>query len=90
MTLNRYSTRRDSNERSIIQSLKSVPGIRVMQLSGKGVPDLAIHYPPKGWLLGEVKTAKGKLTPRQADWGTEIRIWRTVDDVLRDLGIIRR
>lgn len=54
------------------------------------MPDLAVYWPATGWRLAEIKTATGRLRPSQADWGDEIRVWRSLDDALGDLGIVRR
>lgn len=89
MSLRRVNPRRDANEADIVLALRRL-GCRVLRLSGAGVPDLAVYWPAKGWLLGEVKTATGRLRPTQADWGHEIRVWRSLDDVLADLGVTRR
>lgn len=89
MTLLRHNPKRDGNELAIVLALRRL-GCRVLRLSGAGVPDLAVYWPAKGWLLGEVKTATGRLRPTQADWGHEIRVWRSLDDVLADLGVTRR
>lgn len=89
MTIHRRAAKRDANEVDLVKQLRQL-GVRVLRLSGAGVPDLAVYWPAKGWLLGEVKTTTGRLRPSQADWGQEIRIWRSVDDVLGDLGIVRR
>lgn len=88
MTIHRHGARRDANEREIVLALRRL-GVRVLRLSGAGVPDLAVYWPARGWLLGEIKTEKGRLRPTQADWGHEIRVWRSLDDVLADLGITR-
>lgn len=88
MSLSRRAVRRDSNEQEIVAGLRKI-GCTVLRLSGAGVPDLAVYWPPTGWRLGEVKTATGRLRPTQADWGHEIRVWRSLDDVLADLGVTR-
>jgi len=89
MTIHRRAAKRDANEVEIVRGLRQL-GVRVLRLSGAGVPDLAVYWPAKGWLLGEVKTASGRLRPSQAEWGREIRIWRSLDDVLADLDIAVR
>lgn len=89
MTIHRRAARRDANEVEIVRGLRQL-GVRVLRLSGAGVPDLACYWPATGWLLAEVKTESGRLRPSQADWGHEIRIWRSLDDALGDLGITRR
>lgn len=89
MTIHRHAARRDANEGEIVTALRRL-GCRVLRLSGPGVPDLAVYWPATGWRLAEIKTATGRLRPSQADWGDEIRVWRSLDDALGDLGIVRR
>lgn len=72
MSLNRYAKRRDANERGIIDMLQS-HGYVVEQLD---VCDLlvtdAMQAQPK-WLL-EVKSKRGKLTPRQVEFRKKFRV----------------
>lgn len=51
-----------------------------------GWPDLAIAHPTHGFLVAELKTAKGRLTDAQRAWldtltaaGVECHIWRPAD-----------
>lgn len=89
MTIHRRAARRDANEAAIVVALRRI-GCRVLRLSGAGVPDLAVYWPATGWRLAEVKTETGRMRPSQADWGHEIRVWRSLEDALGDLGITRR
>lgn len=88
MSLNRYNPRRDANEVEIVRALQKI-GCVVLRLSGAGVPDPAVFWPQTGWRLAEVKTVKGKLRESQKDWPVGVEIWRSVDDALRSLGVIR-
>lgn len=89
MTIHRHNPRRDANELEIVHALRQV-GCRVLRLSGAGVPDLAVYWPARGgWVLAEIKTQTGRLRPSQREWGPEIAIWRSLDEALGDLGIIR-
>lgn len=88
MTIHRHNPRRDANELEIVHALRKL-GVRVLRLSGAGVPDLACYWPGRGWMLAEVKTETGRMRPSQEDWGREIRVWRSLDDALADLGIGR-
>lgn len=69
MSLNRRNPRRDGNEREVIQMLEA-QGFCVMQISGKGIPDLLVSQPahakpwPRMWLV-EVKQPKGRMRPAQ-------------------------
>lgn len=90
MTIHRSNPRRDANELEIVHALRRI-GVRVLRLSGAGVPDLACYWPTLGyWVLAEVKTGGGRLRPSQQQWGSEICIWRSLEDALGDLGITRR
>lgn len=88
MTIHRRAAKRDANEVEIVRGLRQL-GVRVLRLSGAGVPDLAVYWPASGWLLADVKAARGGFTEAQRLWGPEIKIWRSVDDALVDLGIAR-
>ena len=51
----------------------------------KGFPDLVLAHATKGVLLVELKSAKGRLTAEQAEWGDRLeptglyRVWRPDD-----------
>lgn len=57
--------RRDLNEPAIVQALRQI-GADVLQVSGKGAPDLLVRWQGKVFGL-EVKTATGKRTEAQED-----------------------
>ena len=86
MSLHRLNPKRDANEFQICTTLRTL-GCRVLRLSGKGVPDLAV-YSRGRWYLVEVKTEKGKLTAEQKHWGPEVKVWRSVDQAVQELGLI--
>jgi len=88
MSIHRRAARRDAPEAEIVDALRQV-GCRVLRLSGAGVPDLAVYWPARGWVLAEVKAPAGRLTSAQREWGPEVRIWRSIDDAMADLGITR-
>ena len=77
----------DANQSAIVSQLREI-GCTVQDLSrvGGGVPDLLVGFRGVN-LLMEVKTAKGKLNPRQVDWHGEWRgdavVVRDFDDALR-------
>lgn len=86
MSLNRRNPRRDKNEPDIVQALKA-QGFNVVQLSGKGVPDLLLSKGGQMWLT-EVKAPKGTYKPAQTafyeKWtGPRIVTLRSVEDALR-------
>lgn len=56
MGLSKYRAHRDKSEKPIVAALRGV-GAHVLLLSGKGVPDLLVHF--RGvWTPLEVKTPK--------------------------------
>lgn len=66
MSIHRRKASKDNNQRDIVRALESV-GVFVQPLSGAGVPDLLVGYNSQ-WLLMEVKSERGKLTPAQSEW----------------------
>lgn len=90
MGINRYAHKRDANEPELIRACVDV-GAKVIQLSGDGVPDLAIYF-RSVWKLVEVKLPKGRLTEAQ-DWDETVSpgavpVVRTVDEILEVIGAI--
>ncbi len=82
--------RRDDNESDIIKALRQV-GASVYQLSGAGIPDLLVGWCQRMFLL-EVKSATGKLTPKQIEFrhawkGPQPATVRTVAEALRTVGV---
>lgn len=58
MSLHRRAAHRDKAEKPIVAALRAV-GAHVLQLSGKGVPDLLVYF--RGtWTPLEVKTPKAE------------------------------
>jgi len=63
--------------------------------SDRGWPDVAMVRPPR-LVLAELKTARGKVSPHQAEWldllgacpGVEVFLWRP-DDIQRIAEILR-
>lgn len=90
MSIHRRNAKRDKNETAIIEALRAIPGVKVSQISGAGVPDLLVSRSGINYLL-EVKTKTGKLTDTQVDWHNEwtgqVAIVRTVDDALKAIGV---
>jgi Holliday junction resolvase len=85
----RRAAKRDGNERAIIESLED-EGCKVMQISGAGLPDLAVYRPETALLVFlEVKQRKGKLTDpqRKKFEGWPIVIARTPEAALAAMGI---
>jgi hypothetical protein len=84
MSLHRYAAKRDENERAIIDALVAV-GCSVEQLD---VIDLLVERAGKKFLL-EVKSRKGKLTPRQAKFRRRFTfvVVRTPQEALAAVGM---
>jgi hypothetical protein len=81
----RLKAKRDRNEPEIVQALERT-GWQVVKLSMPHGPDLLLAKAGR-CLLAEVKTAKGKLQPGQAQWhaawrGPAVLVLRSVDDAL--------
>lgn len=91
MSLHRRNPRRDQNEAVLFRAFRAA-GCAVLPISAPGAPDAVIFLPTGKGLLVEVKSARGKLRPEQIRWqatwrGPEIHIVRTIDDVLRLVGV---
>lgn len=85
----RYAAKRDGNEREIIDELER-NGCRVMQLNGRGHPDLLVYRVATGLLrLMEIKQPKGKLTAAQREKFPEWPAWvcRTKEKALAAMEI---
>ena len=67
MALIRTAPRRDASEAEIVGALRAY-GCTVVQLSGRGVPDLLVGARNRVWFVLEVKTGKAQLNPDQRSW----------------------
>ena len=66
----RWQVKADDNQAEIVSALESI-GCAVVSLhrSGQGIPDLLVWRPATCSLrLIEIKTAKGKLNPKQLEF----------------------
>ncbi len=79
----RGSGRRDHAEAAILQALKAV-GAEYWQLSGTGNPDVLARWQGQ-FYAAEIKTGTAKETKNQGAFP----IWRTPDDALKAIGVIR-
>lgn len=92
MPLPRYAAKRDRNESEIVRALKDIPGLSVVQLSAKSVPDLLIGHQGANYLF-EVKNKKGlnKLQEGQSEfienWQGQVAVVYSLEDILDILGI---
>ena len=70
----RYGNRTDANQADIIEELERLPGCQVIDLSavGSDVPDLLVGF-RRQWVLMEVKTANGELSPGQEEFKRDAR-----------------
>ena len=94
----RYKRKRDANQNPIVAGLTQA-GYSVFDASavGGGFTDLVVGGVDrrdglrKNWVM-EVKTDKGKLTPRQKDWHADWRgpidIVRSLDEALAVVGVL--
>ena len=84
----------DANQNGIVKHLLQIPGLDVIDLHDLGisdVPDILIGYQNVNFLV-EIKTDKGKLMQGQMyfqdQWPGQKSVARTLDDVLRIIGVI--
>jgi hypothetical protein len=90
MRTHRRYDRPDKNQSEIIVALRSV-GAKVVDTSvvGGGFPDLVCKFRGTLYLM-EVKSKKGRLTPREydffEDWGDVTIIVRNPEDALKAIG----
>lgn len=86
MSLNRYAKRRDSNEQSIVNILRTF-GATVIR---SDAVDLIVGYKGVNYLL-EVKTPTGVLKPSQIQlrdfWAGKYDIVRSEHEALRAIGV---
>lgn len=86
MSLIRRNPKRDANEKGLVAYLRHC-GCLVRLLSGEGLPDLLVGISGY-WVLAEVKSPGGSLTPSQSELIASagrlrlpVRVLRTNDDV---------
>lgn len=82
----RRAAKRDATEPAIVEALRRC-GWSVQPISVADAPDLILGKCGRTY-LAEVKTAKGRVKPGQAEWhrkweGADVVILRSVDDALR-------
>jgi len=94
MAFKRYGARTDSNQSSLVRQINSIPGCKVIDLSGVagGCPDILIQHYTVGvykFYLVEIKTAKGRLNKKQKVFHVEhhCHVAKTLDDILHILGL---
>lgn len=88
MSLHRKNPRRDANEQAVASALRGI-GCHVRLLSTRGVADLLVYRVPGPLRLIEVKTARGRLTPSEKQFGLEfpVDVVRTVAEALQLYGV---
>ena len=92
----RHHPRLDSNQASIVKTLRMIPGVSAESMAsmGHGFPDLIVGYNSlnSGQInrLYEIKVGKGKLTDDEKDWHDkwhgQVKVVHSVDDILQDMG----
>ena len=81
----------DANQPEIVAALRHA-GCSVQHLHeiGRGCGDILVGYRGRNYCL-EIKSAKGKLTPAEAewhrDWQGHIAIIRTIREALAEVGL---
>ena len=78
--MTRRAARVDRNQVEIVASLRRIgASVQHLHMVGKDCPDLLVGFRGRNYVI-EVKDAKGKLMPGQAQWMTE---WRGQSCVVR-------
>jgi hypothetical protein len=96
----RNKGRTDSNQTEIVKELRKIPSLTVAITSqlGKGYPDILIGWKGLNFLIelkdgSKVKSAQ-KLTPDEerfhSEWTGQIAVCNSLDEVLQELGILKR
>ena len=88
----RWAAKVDRNQAGIVAALRDAYcSVLPMHRLGQGAPDLAVGYRGETFFL-EVKTDKGKLTPREQEfmegWRGHYAIVRTPEEALRAIGVL--
>ena len=88
MGLNRFAKRRDANEKPLLAAAKQL-GAKLWPLD---TPCDHLMLWRTRWYPVEIKVKTGRLTENQEEFheeadaaGGEILLWRTIEDVVRDL-----
>jgi len=81
-----YAHKTDANQTAIVEKARKMGAtVLVLSMVGHGCPDLLVGWKGKNYLI-EVKSENGKLTPDEMkffdEWGTEIAIIRSPDDMV--------
>ena len=82
----------DANQAEIVQALRDVYcSVLLLHRVGQGCPDIAVGYRGRTYFI-EIKTDKGKLTPREQEfmdgWRGHYAIVRTPDEALKAIGLM--
>ena len=93
-----YSIRKtDANQPAIVESLRQIPGVKVLILSevGKGCPDICVGYKARNYLF-EIKDpeqpkANKELKPDQKAffemWTGQVQKIESLSEILKAIGI---
>lgn len=90
-----YARAVDGNHAEIRDALRSIPGVKVADISraGFGVPDLVVKCDMTGiTALFEIKVKGGKQTDKEIEfgsyWGAGYSVVYSLDDALSVLGLL--
>jgi hypothetical protein len=92
MPYRKYGAKRDGNESDIVKALRMIPGLSVVLINAKDVPDLLVGYLGDNYLF-ELKNKKGlnKVSEGQEtfidNWKGQTAVVHTLGDILQVLGI---
>ena len=83
----RWDAKADQTQQEIMRAVREFGGeVQSLHRVGQGVPDLLVAYQGQ-WLLVEVKTDDGGLTPKEIEWHERfshhapVLVWRSWLDV---------
>lgn len=88
----------DGNHKSIVDELRTIPGVSVANTSalGNGFPDIVVGFRGQNWMF-EIKDpeqprSKRQLTPYELDfharWTGQIAVVTTAYEIMRKVGVI--
>lgn len=83
----------DEIQADIVDALREVgASVFLLHEVGRGCPDLLVGHRGQTYLL-EVKSARGRLGPRQREWaerwrGHPVCVVRSVDEALEAVGVV--
>ena len=89
---NKYHRRTDANHRLVVENLRAVPGVTVLDLSavGRGCPDILVGYAGRNILMeikdgGKVPSAQKLTSPQvvfHGSWTGQATVVRSTGEAL--------